>query len=484
MSERSNPPPSLALSLILLSGLGLLPVSGSCSRPSTPENASASTASTPTANPLKDQAGGASSDDDDPYAAFMHETKPVLAHYHDPELPFVEISEGLPHSGTWLGYPLLFDFDGDGRADLVASNREEDGVSAWRAPSAEGKPWTRCIDAWDPKNNPGLSRDMGYGPAVAGDFNSDGIPDLALSAHSDGLHVFLNDGKLRWKQAPGTIENPNLWIDIAVGHLDLDKHLDVAAIGQFKGGISVWLGDGQGGLRRLPESSAVLPEKVIGKDIELVDIDGDGRDDIVVTTDAGLKVFLTSGTDPLKWTDVSTGLPRPKIGNSLTAVTVGRFSGGKHPDLATCMLSDPGIVPSKRDNIGVWTWREKSVETVDETTKAKHVDMVRTWEQIDTGLPRSESYRDVRAADLDGDGNLDLLAMSIESGAVIYLGDGKGGFSAKGRLKGVHGKGRIAFGDVDHDGRMDIAIAVPANKDHPEGGGLRVFLNRPEIWKK
>ena len=67
-----------------------------------------------------------------------------------PELKFVEHSEGLPSAGTWIGYPLLFDFTGDGRADLVASNREEDGYNAWMAP--EKGPWIRRIEGLPREN--------------------------------------------------------------------------------------------------------------------------------------------------------------------------------------------------------------------------------------------------------------------------------------------------------------------------------------------
>lgn len=375
-----------------------------------------------------------------------------------PELAFQEISEGLPHSGTWIGYPLLFDFNGDKRADLVASNREEDGFNAWMAPAKHGDPWKRCIE--------GLARDMAYGPARGADFNSDGIPDLVISAHSDAIRLYLNDGQMKWTRTEKPIDNPYLVLDVAVGNLNGDGHPDVVGIAHFKGGVGVYLGDGQGGLQRIPNTG--LPgERVFGRDIELGDLDGDGIDDIVVTTSDGLKAFLTVPGEKPQWKDISKGLPVPAIGNSLMAVNIGRFTADKNPQIATCCIPDSSVAEGGRDSIGVYAFRaDKQV-----------------WEHVDAGLPRDERYRDLRAADLNGDGNLDLLAMSLESGGAIYLGDGAGHFTAKGRLPGVHGKGRIAFGDIDGDGLVDIAIAVPAQKENPEGGGVRAFLNRRELWK-
>src|SRR5688572_22703995 len=124
-----------------------------------------------------------------------------------PELAFVEHSDGLPQSGTWRGYPLLHDFNGDGRADLVASNREEDGYGVWMAP-AKG-PWMRSVDG-PKKDFGGIPPDMAYGPARAADIDGDGRTDLLLSAHSDALRLYRNvlaegpdgqpvdDGKLHW----------------------------------------------------------------------------------------------------------------------------------------------------------------------------------------------------------------------------------------------------------------------------------------------
>ena len=339
----------------------------------------------------------------------------------------------------------------------MTSNREEDGYNAWE--SREKGAWVRRIE--------GLPRDMAYGPARAVDVNSDGIPDLLLSAHTDALRVYLNDGKMGWKRSASPITNPYLMLDIAVGNLNGDGFPDVAGIGHFTGGIGVYVGDGQGGFQRLPESSTIVDLTVFGHAIQLVDMDGDGLDDIVTATNRGVKLLLTRKGSPMHWEDASAGLPAPGIGNSVWAVQTGRFVSGGWPQIVAGGLPDLGLVGETRDSIGVYAY--------DAEKKA--------WKHVDHGLPRSEAYWDVVPVDIDRDGKLDLVAMSIDSGAVIYLGDGQGGFVAKGRLPGVRGKGRAAVGDIDGDGWPDIVVAIPAPKEHPEGGGLRALLNRAAIWK-
>lgn len=387
--------------------------------------------------------------------------KPVV--FRLPVLPFQEHSEGLPRSGTWRGYPLLHDFTRDGRADLVVSNREEDGYNAWEAP-VKG-PWIQ-------RNEGLVPRDMAYGPARGADMNEDGHDDLVLSAHTDALHIYLNDGKMNWQRAPAPVENPFLMIDIATGNLDGDGHTDVVGIAHFTGGIAVYLGDGKGALTRLKESASIVPTDVMGKSIQLADMDGDGLDDIVCTTNDGLKVFLTrkgaNPGDPMRFEDHSRGLPRPKIGNSISCVDVVRFEKSGWPQVVTGLLCDPSDVGQDRNGIGVYRY--------DATTKS--------WSHMDEGLDRSWSTRDIEVGDLDKDGELDLAVMTPDGGGVIYRGLGGGRFQARGRLDGVHGKCCVALGDMNGDGWLDVLVSTGAPRNAPESGSLRAFLNGPDVWKQ
>lgn len=410
----------------------------------------------------------------DPSEIFKNKERRAYFAPKYPELAFVECSNGLPQSGTWRGYPHLADFTADGRADLVASNREEDGYSAWAA--APGCKWLLSNDG-PAKDVGGLPRDMQYGPSRSGDVNGDGRLDLLLSAHSDALRVYLNvpasggegtqDGQIHWMRSESPIENPFLMLDIAVGDLDGDGHLDVAGVGHFKGGISVYLGDGKGGMRRLPESEKLLDVRAFGQRIEIADLDGDGVGDIVATTNRGLRAWITKRGTPLQWEERSAGLPNPNIGNSITSLAVGRFREGRPAEIATGLVPDPMQKPETLDNGGVYGWNPEG----------------KTWEHVESGLPRAEVYREVAAGDFNGDGKLDLLVLTLENGAVFYLGDGKGGFTPKGRLSGNHGVGRVAVGDIDGDRLPDVAISVPATKDQPDKGGVRAYLNRPAIWQ-
>lgn len=385
----------------------------------------------------------------------MEELPPLAA-----PLAFVPLSRGLPVGGTWREQPLLHDFTGDGRADLVASNREEDGLSTWRAPAGPEGSWELRIG--------GIPRDLMYGGSAAADLDGNGSPDLLYVAHSEGLKVFLNDGSMGWIMGE-PLPNPFLMLDVATGDLNGDGLHDAAGIGHFHGGVGLYLGDGKGGFTRSELSGEIVPADWFGTQIEVADLDQDGLDDLILCTNKGAKVRYTRKLEEsgaLTWEDGSAGLPNPTIGNALRGLVPGDFTGDGKLELAFCSLSDPGIPEAERDDGGVLQRNEDGV-----------------WTRIDRGLPRGLAYGGVGVADIDRDGNLDLLLVAKGQEILVMIGDGTGGFELKGTLPGTRHARSIAMGDVDADGWMDVAVLSSDSKHRLKGGGLQVLLNRPELWR-
>ena len=62
-------------------------------------------------------------------------------------------------------------------------------------------------------------------------------------------------------------------------------------------------------------------------------------------------------------------------------------------------------------------------------------------------------------ADIDGDGDLDLIINSVGGGTVIFSNDGQGHFSERTRLNVSKAGMSLALADIDGDGALDLYIA-------------------------
>ena len=74
-------------------------------------------------------------------------------------------------------------------------------------------------------------------------------------------------------------------------------------------------------------------------------------------------------------------------------------------------------------------------------------------------IPGTEGLDVVRLADLNGDGNLDLLAVTAWRSMRVYLGDGKGHFRDTGQRFGPGIIASVALADLDGDGSIDAVTA-------------------------
>src|SRR5713101_1552030 len=203
------------------------------------------------------------------------------------------------------------DFDGDGNPDVVVAGFP-------RANSAWG------VGVFLGNGDGSFQSEVDYSTAedtstaVVGDFNGDGIPDIAAGLGINAVSVLLGNGDGTF-QAHREFTVAAATLAVAVGDLNGDGNQDLI-VGTDGGWLSVLLGNGDGTFRARQDYAAPS----FTDSVALGDFNGDGKLDVAVT---GVGVFLGNGDGTLQTReDYGVG-----VGGN---VVVWDLNGDRKPDLA------------------------------------------------------------------------------------------------------------------------------------------------------
>ncbi len=347
---------------------------------------------------------------------------------------WTEVSSGLPSSGTYFGV-TFGDVNDDGHLDIVAASDGNglrvffgDGIGSWNAASSHP------------------AESGGFGDVAVGDYDDDGNLDLFAgspgnSANSpSGLHVFKGDGAGGFTETTSSSGLPTTgkWRGVAVGDVNKDGNLDIAATNGYgtSDGVHVYTGDGSGTFT--DDSDGLPTDESRDSGVVLVDFNGDGNLDVAAGGGAGVSVFLGNGGSggSMSWTESSEGLPSA------------RFSGINAADFDNDGSLDIFLSAyNAGSGVGVRAY--------------KNMNNAESWTSVSTGLPTSGDYIDISSADINNDGNLDIVTAGSYSstyGIHVYYGDGSSWAENSDILPTGNQYVGNAVGDIDGDGNMDIVF--------------------------
>ncbi len=321
---------------------------------------------------------------------------------------------------------------------------------------------------------PGEGSIVSYG-AYAGDLNDDGWSDLAIpNEAANDLRVFLNDGAGQYDafvvhalpdgSVPSTNEggdfNEDGLVDIAIGNIGNDR-------------VSVMLGDGDGGFT----DGASYRANPSVRGVCVLDLDGDGHDDLATANRSASNVTLLRGLGNGTFrppTVIETGTDGETAcaaadanGDGITDLFVGAVNSGE----IVLLLGDGagGLTVASTVAAATSPWMlaagdvngDGAVDVVAAGSFSDNVSV--TFGDGAGGLSQPVLYPFGRLSvaidlgDLDGDGDLDMLASNYQSRNFhLYENLGAGVF-ADPTVFSVSGNGSCAvFHDRDNDGDLDV----------------------------
>jgi hypothetical protein len=384
---------------------------------------------------------------------------------------------------TWRpGTVSPADLDGDGDVDIAVTDKGSENINVlWNAEVG-------VATAGLTRRGPVIQ--VGFKPhaAVQGDFNDDGIPDVA-TANGDGQNVSILVGTGTGGFEEPTVENGRHYFfegsghlnHITTGDLDGDGDLDLAAVEQSVGRVGILSNHGDGTF----DVPVRFPAGTRAYHIQTADLDADGDLDLAVANAGANTASLHYNAGNGSFPDGET----LSVENLPESLTLADLDGDGDIDVAVGNKVSSSVSLFFRSADGTYS-RPPSVPTLGTAITLTNADFDADGDsdlvtvnanEIEVFLnDASESLArgglfphrassppfSVTAADMNADGFPDVLTANFFARTVsVLLGRGDGSFHLPYVLTAGQVTRAVVVGDFDRDGDLDALAANRVTED-------------------
>lgn len=267
------------------------------------------------------------------------------------------------------------------------------------------------------------------------------VPSSGVTSTAESTDLRLPTGT-----APGSVE---------IADLNGDGKFDVVVANEESSDVSILLGDGKG--QFTPAKGSPFAAGHLPNDIAVGDFNRDSKLDLAIANHEENHLTVLLGDGNGGFAPAPSSPLAVEVKPHVHGVATGDLNGDGNPDLVTDSWANDQVLVLFGDGKAYFR------------TPGTFVKVGR------------RPYQRLRVADVNGDGNADILTTNTEGNNVtVMLGDGRGGFkqSAGSPFASSDAPFNFAVGDVNGDGKIDLAVVdSPTSMAEGRGkDGLTVML--------